>query len=462
MVESNNFVDDSQNIEDAKIEKCVMGVIHKIKNSRSRPCFQNILTLVNRGGKNLTIEHLKEIIKSMINKNMISDKGKEGCESFFILKEHDILMDEEGADDLLPTKKDDKLEADTNIMVEDGSDERKLFSYIDESFEQILNSRIITHVKQELESIMNEKSFLRTNAQQSSDEKHNYSNNHHIITNLQSEINFLRSELLNKNKIIEMLLINNNGEKSSGNNPLHLNRDENLRMKHHSQANSNKFELKNSFSLLGNERINDKKIITTIASQPTCNNTVDLTDDINADYVNQDENFERKKRNSRNITILGDSLLKDIKPYKMRQAMYSKDKVYIKSFPGATTECMRDYVTPSLKFNPDLLIIHTGTNDLRSDKTPTDIVEEIINLVERIKTNDNDVIVSGLLVRDDNLNDKRLQVNALLKLKCVKINVHFLENDNIYSSQHLNASGLHLNPKGTIELANNFLKCIYL
>ena len=86
MAESNDFVDDSQNIEDAKIEKCVMAVIRKIKNSRSRPCFQNILTLVNRGGKNLAIEHLKEIIKSMINKNMISDIGKEGCESFFILK----------------------------------------------------------------------------------------------------------------------------------------------------------------------------------------------------------------------------------------------------------------------------------------------------------------------------------------------------------------------------------------
>ena len=136
--------------------------------------------------------------------------------------------------------------------------------------------------------------------------------------------------------------------------------------------------------------------------------------------------------------------------------MKSKDKIFIKSFPGATMECMSDYVKPSLKYKPDLMIIHTKTNDLRSDKTPSDITEEIMNLVERIKTDENDIIVSGVVARTDNLNDKGLQVNALLKLKCVKYNVQFIDHSNISSRYHLNASGLHLNPKGTIALAKNF------
>ena len=142
----------------------------------------------------------------------------------------------------------------------------------------------------------------------------------------------------------------------------------------------------------------------------------------------------------------------------MREAIKSNDKIFIKSFPGATTECMSDDVKPSLKYKPDLMIIHKGTNDLRSDKTPSDITEEIINLIERIKTDENEIIVSGVVVR----NDKGLQVNALLKLKCIKYNVQFLDHSNISSRYHLNASGLHINPKGTIALAQNFLRCINL
>ena len=113
-----------------------------------------------------------------------------------------------------------------------------------------------------------------------------------------------------------------------------------------------------------------------------------------------------------------------------------------------------------IKYKPDLVIIHTGTNDLRIDKTPLDITEEIMNLVERIKTDENDIIVvSGVVARTDNLNGKGRQVYALLK---PKYNVQFIDHLNISFRYHLNASGLHLNPKGTITLAKHVLKCIDL
>ena len=252
----------------------------------------------------------------------------------------------------------------------------------------------------------------------------------------------------------------------------HLNGDDMnqvTRKKKREQVNLNKIQLNNRFSLLDDEtnsRINDGNITKVNISQSTPVRAESLTDKSNANDENQsnhqDGHREKITRKFRNITILGDSILKDIKPYKMREAMKSKDKIFIKSFPGATTECMSDYVNPSLKYKPDLMIIHTGTNDLRSDKTPSDITEEIINLIERIKTDENEIIVSGVVVRNDNLNDKGLQVNASLKLKCVKYNVQFLEHYNISSRYHLNASGLHLNPKGTIALAQNFLRCINL
>ena len=54
------------------------------------------------------------------------------------------------------------------------------------------------------------------------------------------------------------------------------------------------------------------------------------------------------------ITILGDSTIKHIESYKMGQGMLKDEKVYIKSFPGAKTACMEDYMKLSLKYKPDV------------------------------------------------------------------------------------------------------------
>ena len=122
---------------------------------------------------------------------------------------------------------------------------------------------------------------------------------------------------------------------------------------------------------------------------------------------------------------------------------------------------MNEYVTPSMKHKPGVMILHSGTNDLRSEKTPTDIVEELTNLAEKMKTTENDIVISGLMVRNDSLNDKGTQVNEFLKLKCTKLNIPFINNKNI-NKQHLNKSGLYLNLKDTTTLANNYLKFLKL
>ena len=45
----------------------------------------------------------------------------------------------------------------------------------------------------------------------------------------------------------------------------------------------------------------------------------------------------------KSITIVGDSVVKDIKSFKLRKSLENK------SFPGATTEDMDYYIKPSLK-----------------------------------------------------------------------------------------------------------------
>ena len=67
---------------------------------------------------------------------------------------------------------------------------------------------------------------------------------------------------------------------------------------------------------------------------------------------------------------------------------------------------------------PDHVIIHTRTNDLFSEKTASQIVRSITELAMPLKENNNSVIVSGIVPRHDNLNNKETEVNnCLLKMR---------------------------------------------
>ena len=142
----------------------------------------------------------------------------------------------------------------------------------------------------------------------------------------------------------------------------------------------------------------------------------------------------------------------------MRKRIPKGDKIYVKSFSGATTECIRDYVKPSLRFHPDLIILHTGVNNIRSNNSPNVIAEDIVNLACDIKNKSNDVVISGLVGRSDNLNFKLQQVNDILISKCTERNLLYIDNCNI-TQQHLNST-MHLNHKGTCQVAINFLSYI--
>lgn len=137
----------------------------------------------------------------------------------------------------------------------------------------------------------------------------------------------------------------------------------------------------------------------------------------------------------------------------------SQGKIFSKSFSGATTKCMIDYSKPSLAYNPDTILLHCGSNDLKSEKNADVISNEIIDLAMKIKSGENDVIISGIITRNDASNEKRLTINELLETKCVNNNLKFCDNSNI-KSHHLNGSGVHLKPQGTYILANNFLNIL--
>ena len=127
----------------------------------------------------------------------------------------------------------------------------------------------------------------------------------------------------------------------------------------------------------------------------------------------------------------------------------------MKSFSGATTGRMVDYVKPSLKYNPDLIILHTGVNNLRSKQSPEIIAEDIVKLARDIKTDSNEIIISGLVARNHDLNYKGEQVNEYLISKCFERNFYFINNSNIDPRLHLNSTN-HLNFKGIQQLMQFF------
>ena len=81
--------------------------------------------------------------------------------------------------------------------------------------------------------------------------------------------------------------------------------------------------------------------------------------------------------------IAGDSLLKNIIGAKM-SASDQDNYFVVKPFPGATVSDMEDYVKPLVRRSPENVILHVGTNDLRSCP-PRNIADSILNLVTQSK-----------------------------------------------------------------------------
>ena len=133
-------------------------------------------------------------------------------------------------------------------------------------------------------------------------------------------------------------------------------------------------------------------------------------------------------------------------------------KVFVKSFSGATTQCMVDYMKPSIRTQPDHFILHVGTNDLTSNTPSDEIARNIINLASEMKSEKSDVSISTIITRADKpeLNKKGVEVNNHLKEMCKEKNIFIIDNSKRIKPNHLNSSKIHLNKKGDKILGNIF------
>ena len=138
--------------------------------------------------------------------------------------------------------------------------------------------------------------------------------------------------------------------------------------------------------------------------------------------------------------IIGHSLVKDIKGFKMTEATNSEEKIKVQSYSEATIDHMNSHA----EMKPEKNILHCGMNDIKSSQSPEEIVTEILNLAGAIKTTKNTIYESSLVQRGDQWNGKVTHVNHHLKELCKGNNLPFIDNDDIKPFSHLRSSKRHL------------------
>ena len=270
---------------------------------------------------------------------------------------------------------------------------------------------------------------------------------------LRDEITYLRDECKTKNCIIQSLLENQNVFQ----NTVNTGKLEPFIVPKKFASNirtplANPISTSNSFELLSE---NFENIQEANHASTTETNTVKDSKTKNAKTSNAPKKKRNNKDQNKDVTaIVGDSIIKDVYGWELSD---KENKVVVKHFSGSTTEDMKTYIQPPLKRDPDRVIIHVGTSDLRSNQDPVTIAKNIIDIAKSSKTNKNEILLSSIVPRRDSLNGKGRQVNNILQKLCIENNFIYINHDNIKPRRHCNYGGTHLNTAGSKILAENFI-----
>ena len=474
---------------DVSLETAILTIVQKIKKQRNRAHMENIHQNLVRGRFSFGLDDLRVFLDGLLERKMLinlsKDRAEPGKESFTLSdmacsigEEDKDGNEEEYLQDLLCTQNMENL--------------------INESFVALVNEKIA----QAVESVVGEKlkefsanivkppeipTSLKCNKPEeivtSAECSIKCALNYELIDALNKQIDFLQKELENKNTIIMTILnerndhVNNNSscntndvikKSTTSTNPF-LNYETIDQDKEHHLIIEDKHddEIPPTFNAIKYDYANTQR-----SNHDTFNMELNRHDkhNLNADNTHNKlptikkkpamyQAQTKKKPSTRSVSIVGDSLLRDIKAYDLKKLLPRETRVYVGPHSGATVEDMIDYVNPSRKRNPDLLIIHAGTNDLRSGKQPVQIASEIIELALSLKTDRNEVAVSAIVQRNDAFNEKGKLVNNFLRTFTTDLNFGFIEHGNVQNI-HLNNSGLHLNDQGITIVSNNFANFI--
>ena len=233
------------------------------------------------------------------------------------------------------------------------------------------------------------------------------------------------------------------------------------------------FKLSNNIDInVNREQVVNRKQPPIKESQNDDSNVKDATDIEQHDF-NQNkkttnehsdkEKTEKKKQNKDNPSSSKNvySMVKNVEGWKLKKSLRQNQNVFVRSFSGAKIKCMKDYVKPCIRENnPEYIILHVGTNELKSDSTPERIAKSVVDVGKNIQSDNRTVAISSIVPRNDNFNNKAMEVNKELCKMCEREKLFFVDNSNINPKTHLNGSKVHINRNGDVKLGKNFVNFI--
>ena len=142
-------------------------------------------------------------------------------------------------------------------------------------------------------------------------------------------------------------------------------------------------------------------------------------------------NFKINTR-KKSVYNVWDSMVKEVNGFELSKYIKHKYSVRVTFHSSAKTSCINHHVKPvTQNQEADHIILHTGTNDLSSDKTPVQICNDIVNLASSIKDKYIKVTISKIVERNDALNEKVVLVNEYLSKICKTIGLPIIKHHNI-------------------------------
>ena len=131
------------------------------------------------------------------------------------------------------------------------------------------------------------------------------------------------------------------------------------------------------------------------------------------EYTNIHNNVNKKR-----VTVIGDSMVKFVKSENLSDENYIAN---IWKNPGCSTEDIADYIKPIIRVKPDIILIHTGMNDLTNGVSTMSNVRKIVKAVEEMDgSNEIKLGFSSIIVRKDRDLEKEIrETNTKLKNYCI-------------------------------------------
>ena len=134
--------------------------------------------------------------------------------------------------------------------------------------------------------------------------------------------------------------------------------------------------------------------------------------------------------------------------------------VTVDAMPGARISRMK---STWINKDTDVVIVHTGTCNIKKQTDPEKLADEIVSMLRDIKSSCPRAQVDFLSIikRNDDLelNAKVIKTNQTLEEKLLFSGLDYVNNDNIKYGM-ISTDGLHVNDSGLRIIASNFSKYI--